>query len=368
MKTNFDTNRRRGNGGNEGYALVFVLFLMALVIIGAATATLDQLTEGRREKEAVMIWRGKQYQRAIGLFYKKLGRFPTSVDDLVKVQNGEERFLREAYKNPMNKDGTWRFVYVTPAGQLIGSVMYTSLQQMAFIDQQRRLGLASGAATSPAALSSMFPGASPDNSDNSNAFGNNSGPLSGTTTLGGSLGSAGALSGINPSSLNLNNLSPSQLQALQSQLQGLSPQQLQALESQYQGQIPPQLQSQLQQMLGQNSSQAGGSSFFTQPGANPSGGMTVQESSGSSDSTDSNGQVIGGFIIGVAGTQDKSSIKVYKGGTTYKRWEFIFNPLEQVQTIGTTSTAPANPTGSQAGGTPQIPQTPQQPQIPQQPQ
>ncbi len=357
MKENLDTKQRHGN---EGYALVFVLFLVALVIIGATTATLDQLTEGRREKEAVMIWRGKQYQRAIGLFYKKFGRFPSSLDDLVKVQNGEARFLREAYKNPMNKDGTWRFIYVTPAGQLMGSVMYTSLQQMAFLDQQRRLGLISGA-TSPAALSSMFPGGSPDDSDDSNALGSNSGPLSGTTTLGGSPGSAGALGGINLSSLNLNSLSPSQLQALQSQLQGLNPQQLQALESQYQGQIPPQLQSQLQQMLGQDSSQAGGSSLSTQSGTNQSNGLNVQESS--SDNSD-NGQVIGGFIIGVAGTQNKSSIKIYKGGATYKRWEFIFNPLEQVQTIGTA--------GSPLGGAQQVPtnQMPpnlqQQPQIPQQ--
>lgn len=296
MKKKFDTNRRYGN---EGYALVFVLFLMALVIIGAATATLDQLTEGRREKEAVMIWRGKQYQRAIGMFYKKFGRFPTSLDDLVKVQNGEQRFLREAYANPMNKDGKWRFIYVTPAGQLIGSVMYTSLQQMAFLDQQRRLGLASGAATSPAALSSMYPGGSSDNSDNSNVSGNNSGPLSGATTLGGSPSSTGATGADN-------------------------------------SQAPPQFQP---PSLSQSGQQPGVSSFFTQPGASQNSGLNVQESS--SDNSD-NGQVIGGFIIGVAGTQDKSSVKVYKGGATYKRWEFIFNPLEQTQTIGGASSAPAN--------------------------
>ena len=85
------------------------------------------------------------------------------------------------------------------------------------------------------------------------------------------------------------------------------------------------------------------------------------------ESSDSSGPVIGGFIIGVAGKSDKSSIKVYKGGVTYKQWEFIFNPLEQVQTIGTVLTG----TGTQQQGTsplgmmPQPPQ-PQPPQIPQQ--
>lgn len=319
MKENLSAGPRRGN--NSGYALVFVLFLMALVIIGASTAALDQLTEGRRDKEAVMIWRGKQYQRAIGMFYKKFGRFPTNIDDLVKVQNGEMRFLREAYKNPMNKDGDWRFIYVTPAGQLLGSVQYTSLQQMAFIDQQRRLGLLSGAAASPAAQQSMFPGAGVG-SDNSNIFGSNSGPLSATTTLGANSGT------VSPTG-SANSQVPSQVQ-------------------------PP--------SLSQPGQQSGNSSFFTQPGMNQSNGLSVQESS--SD----NGQVIGGFIIGVAGTQDKPSIKVYKGGATYKRWEFIFNPLEQVRTIGTVSSAPANPTGSPLGGTPQMQNPPQPPQIPQQPQ
>src|SRR5260370_10922475 len=70
-----------------------------------------------------MIWRGKQYVRGIKLFYRKNGRFPTSVDDLVKPKVGSLRFMRQAYKDPMNKeDGTWRLIYVGAAGQLIGSL------------------------------------------------------------------------------------------------------------------------------------------------------------------------------------------------------------------------------------------------------
>ncbi|MFZ3244573.1 MAG: hypothetical protein WA185_05820 [Candidatus Acidiferrales bacterium] len=346
---------------DEGFAMMFVLFLVALVVIGSSVAVLDTLTEGRREREAEMIWRGKQYQRAIGMYYRKFGRFPTSLDDLVKEQDGEIRFLREAYKNPMNNtDGSWRFIYVTPAGQLIGSVQYVSLQQMAFLDQQRQMGLTTGAAPG------VTGGTNADNSGND--AGTQGGNNSALTNI--PLGSISA-----GGSVNLNNLSPSQLQALQSQLQGLSSQQLQALAAQFQGQIPAQLQSQLQQMLqqqGQNPQQSGGSSSFGQqaqgqPGGN--GGIGVQESSDSDNSTDANGQVIGGFIVGVAGKQNKASIKVYKGGATYKRWEFIFNPLEQTQTIGTAPVGATNPAAASANGQPQTPnQPPQQPQIPQQPQ
>jgi len=70
-----------------------------------------------------MIWRGKQYARGVKLYYRRMGRFPTNLDDLTKPKLGSLRFMRQAYKDPMNKeDGAWRFIYVGPGGQLIGSL------------------------------------------------------------------------------------------------------------------------------------------------------------------------------------------------------------------------------------------------------
>lgn len=304
------------NRGERGYALLFVLFLVALALIGASTAVLNYWTEGQREKEAATIWRGQQYQRAIGMFYRKYGRFPTRVDDLVKVQQGGIRFLRQAYTNPMNKtDGSWRFIYVTPAGQLIGSVRYVSLQQMAFLDKQRQMGMAAGTS-----------GASSDENDSmdSSAGQNNS--------AGASTGAPGAPAS-NISGLSAPGAAP-----------GMQP--------------PPQ---------GQNPQAPQQPSFFSQPlqtQTNSAGGLSINEQSSASGSDES---IIGGFIIGVAGKSDRPSVKVYKGGATYKQWEFIFNPLEQVQTIGGMSTGPQNtPNGTQPNQQPmQQPMPQQQPQIPQ---
>ena len=51
------------------------------------------------------------------------------LDDLTRQTNGV-RFLRHAYTDPMNKDdGSWRFIYVGPNGQLIGSLGSQSLLQ-----------------------------------------------------------------------------------------------------------------------------------------------------------------------------------------------------------------------------------------------
>ena len=113
----------------SGYSLLMVVFLVASVLIFSAVVAPNLLTLGRRERETETVWRGEQYERAIGLYFKKFGKYPTKIEDLTKQTNGV-RFLRQAYTDPMNKDdGSWRFIYVGPNGQLIGSLRQTSLLQ-----------------------------------------------------------------------------------------------------------------------------------------------------------------------------------------------------------------------------------------------
>jgi len=127
MKTSLRNPRRT----EAGYTLLIMLFIVASMIILLTAATPSLLTQGRRQREEEMIWRGNQYVRAIGLYYRKFGKYPNKIDDLYQNTNGL-RFLREEYKDPMNTvDGTWRLIYLGPNGQLIGSVNYTNMLQMA---------------------------------------------------------------------------------------------------------------------------------------------------------------------------------------------------------------------------------------------
>jgi len=120
------TTRRRGEAG---YTLLMAVFMIATIIIFTTVALPNLLIQGRREREEETIWRGEQYERAIGLHFRKLARYPLKVEDLTRQTNGV-RFLRQAYPDPMNKeDGSWRFIYVGPNGQLIGSVRRVSLLQ-----------------------------------------------------------------------------------------------------------------------------------------------------------------------------------------------------------------------------------------------
>ncbi|MFQ5662562.1 MAG: hypothetical protein ACE5HL_01865 [Terriglobia bacterium] len=104
----------------SGYALLIVLLMAALVLLSLSTAVPRLLTQGQREKEEELIFRGEQYRRAIGLFYKKYGGFPRSIEDL--LETNERAFLRRRFPDPMRRNGEWRLIRVGPSGELIGTV------------------------------------------------------------------------------------------------------------------------------------------------------------------------------------------------------------------------------------------------------
>jgi hypothetical protein len=130
-----DAPRHTRRPSQSGYALLMALCLVLLMIVASQVVLQNLATQGRRQREDEMIWRGRQYVRAIRLYYHKTGHYPQTVEDLQKGLP-ELHFLRlAAYQDPMNlPDGAWRLIYVNAAGQIIGSVKYATLQQMALMD------------------------------------------------------------------------------------------------------------------------------------------------------------------------------------------------------------------------------------------
>src|SRR6202163_5048046 len=175
---------RRSTHREDGYALMMVVFFTALLLIATMVAAPRILLEGKREKEKEMIWRGGQYVRGVKLYYRKMGRFPTSVEDLTKPKTGTLRFMRQAYKDPMNgEDGSWRLIYVGPAGQLIGSLKPAQTLQLP--------GSGAGLGTAASALATNSTG----QASGSSAFGSSSSSAVGSSSGFGSFGSSTADSG-----------------------------------------------------------------------------------------------------------------------------------------------------------------------------
>jgi hypothetical protein len=113
----FRSSQRRG--GSEGLVLVIVMMMAVLLLISLTAALPSVYQEGRRQREAELIFRGTQYGRAVALFHKQFNRYPTSVKELMGT-NGM-RFLRQEYADPMDPKGKWRFIHVNAAGVLLDS-------------------------------------------------------------------------------------------------------------------------------------------------------------------------------------------------------------------------------------------------------
>jgi len=252
-------------------------FMITAMIISSQAVLRNMVLEGRRERESEMIWRGNQYVRALRLFYRKTGHYPQSMDDLQKGLP-ELHFLRlECLKDPINKtDGSWRLIYTNASGQIIGSVRYATMQQMALMDLN---------------------GGKMPSTDHSEA------------SSGSAMPDAGASSNSASSS------------ASQDQTQPTLGPKISSTQGQNQG---PVTQS------GTNSMTIGGGPMG--PGNGISGlsesalGAIAQlKPTGPVD-----GPVFGAFIAGVAGGNhyNADSVRVYKGGKKYQQWEFIWNPLE----------------------------------------
>ena len=133
-------SRQRGTGQNkeQGYILLVLFLMAALIAIGLMRAFPKAFVETQREREEETIFRGQQYQRAIQFFVRKFGRYPNSLEEL--EETNKVRFLRRRYRDPLTKErdlqkieqdvqtkervvqtteGGWRLIHIGPGGVFI---------------------------------------------------------------------------------------------------------------------------------------------------------------------------------------------------------------------------------------------------------
>jgi type II secretory pathway pseudopilin PulG len=86
--------------------LVAVIFMMAILVLSLAVAVPKVKQSIQRDRDEETMQRGKQYIRAIQLYYKKFHAYPPSVDALVKTN--EIRFLRKKFVDPTTGKDEWK--------------------------------------------------------------------------------------------------------------------------------------------------------------------------------------------------------------------------------------------------------------------
>jgi type II secretory pathway pseudopilin PulG len=119
-KLNNSGRVRGGRTANQnGYALLIVMMMATILMVSLTAALPNIYVEGQRERETELIFRGRQYARAIALFHQQFNRYPSSVKEL--LHTNDLSFLRRAYRDPVSKSGKWRFIHATATGVILDS-------------------------------------------------------------------------------------------------------------------------------------------------------------------------------------------------------------------------------------------------------
>lgn len=114
--------RRRGQ---RGFTLVGVVVAIAILTILIAAVGPSIATIMQRDKETELIFRGKQYARAILAFQKRFGRLP---NELKELQTIHPHTIRRLWTEPMCNCDDWQVIIAgspeaVPMGQGPGPVI-----------------------------------------------------------------------------------------------------------------------------------------------------------------------------------------------------------------------------------------------------
>jgi type II secretory pathway pseudopilin PulG len=82
----------------NGFTLVAIVIGIAILTILIAAVAPSIGVVMKRDREAELIFRGRQYARAIGLFQRRYGRYPNQLKELYE---NRPRTIRHLWKDPM---------------------------------------------------------------------------------------------------------------------------------------------------------------------------------------------------------------------------------------------------------------------------
>jgi type II secretory pathway pseudopilin PulG len=189
--------RTVGRAGEEGFMLLAVVVMVAILLIALSVAAPIVARQLQREKEIESQHRMEQYVRAVQLYQRKFpGQYPASIKVLENTNN--VRFLRHVYVDPLTGKADYKLIHLGEQktkihvffGQELGGLA-ASLGSAAGMQSGGGVGaggLAGGSTnvTSTNALNSGFGGATIGAGSGTNGPGTN-----GTSGTGGTTGTSG---------------------------------------------------------------------------------------------------------------------------------------------------------------------------------
>src|SRR5215471_12523208 len=109
--------RGRSEKGFTLAAIMIGIAILTILIAGVAPAV---ATIMKREREEELIFRGRQYARAIALFQRRYGRYP---NELKELYENRPRTIRHLWKDPICNCDWQPLIQNSPDANPGGSVM-----------------------------------------------------------------------------------------------------------------------------------------------------------------------------------------------------------------------------------------------------
>ncbi|HEY1215096.1 MAG TPA: hypothetical protein VGE93_15810, partial [Bryobacteraceae bacterium] len=112
-------SRKFHRHGERGSALLIVFLFAAVLAITLYQEMPVYSFEARRQTEQLLIDRGNEYKHAVKLYYRKVGGYPASIEQLENTNR--MRFLRHRFKDPFTDKDNWRLLHMGPGNRLLDS-------------------------------------------------------------------------------------------------------------------------------------------------------------------------------------------------------------------------------------------------------
>ena len=105
----------------------YIAMLLAVAVSGAllAAGSIVWSQQAQRERERELLLIGKEFRRAIGLYYERtpgaVKRYPEGLEHLLRDDRylSMQRYLRRIYRDPMTGKSEWGLVQA-PTGGIMG--------------------------------------------------------------------------------------------------------------------------------------------------------------------------------------------------------------------------------------------------------
>ncbi|HSQ34918.1 MAG TPA: hypothetical protein VLQ89_02895 [Candidatus Binatia bacterium] len=134
--------RPSGPPRDRGYAMIALMIAVSVLAVFLLMAVPMWETAMQREAEEELIFRGREYVTALGLYLKKHNNLHAQNLEILHL----EKFLRRLYKDPMSADGVWDMVFQDNSGAAAKLLVVPAGQAKAYLGRAVLVGVCS---TSP---------------------------------------------------------------------------------------------------------------------------------------------------------------------------------------------------------------------------